>query len=95
MATAALTEQRGCEGLFEVDEALATGGRRPSRTPAILLGNLFRDQLDRYGETRRRRRLAGCPTPAFRPFILNSDDPLIADIGNSNGPDTIYFGIEG
>ena len=47
----ALLEQRGDEGLFEVDEAWLPRGRRRSSTPRlIVLGNLFRDQLDRYGE---------------------------------------------
>ncbi len=47
----ALLEQRGGEGLFEVDEAwlpLVTSQLDPS---LLVLGNLFRDQLDRYGET--------------------------------------------
>ncbi|HMU26695.1 MAG TPA: Mur ligase family protein [Solirubrobacterales bacterium] len=93
----ALTEQRGCEGLFEVDEAWLPEVADRLGPRAILLGNLFRDQLDRYGETEAladawaglAARRAGRTS-----FILNSDDPLIADIGNSSGPDTIYFGIE-
>src|SRR3954466_2745577 len=49
----ALLEQSGDEGLFERDE----GGLprvAPSLRPRLLvLGNLFRDQLDRYGELER------------------------------------------
>src|SRR5436305_4418626 len=37
-------------GLFEVDEAALPEVARRVRPKAILLGNLFRDQLDRYGE---------------------------------------------
>ena len=50
----------------------------------IVLGNLFRDQLDRYGEM---ETLAGgwARTVAGRAarsrFALNADDPLIADLG--------------
>ena len=62
----------------------------------MLLGNLFRDQLDRYGELetiadrwaapwRRRRRLA---------LVLNADDPLIADLGRDRAPSVSYFGVE-
>ena len=37
-------------GLFEVDEAALPEVARRVRPQALLLGNLFRDQLDRYGE---------------------------------------------
>ena len=52
---------------------------------ALLLANLFRDQLDRYGELEtiaerwgRRRRASWRPASAL---VLNADDPLIADLG--------------
>lgn len=93
----ALVEQKGKEGLFEVDEAWLPEVADRLDPRNILLGNLFRDQLDRYGETetladawrelaQRRAEETG--------FILNADDPLIADIGGSSGPDTVFFGIE-
>jgi UDP-N-acetylmuramyl tripeptide synthase len=93
----ALAEQKGDEGLFEVDEAWLpeVAGRLQPRT--ILLGNLFRDQLDRYGETEiladAWAELAASQAGKTG-FVLNADDPLIADIGNSSGPDTSFFGIE-
>jgi UDP-N-acetylmuramyl tripeptide synthase len=37
-------------GLFEVDEAALPEVIRRVRPRAVVLGNLFRDQLDRYGE---------------------------------------------
>ncbi len=46
----ALLEQRGREGLFEVDEAWLPRVVEQLEPGAIVLGNLFRDQLDRYGE---------------------------------------------
>ena len=46
----ALLEQRGSEGLFEVDEAWLPRVAAAARPALIVLGNLFRDQLDRYGE---------------------------------------------
>ena len=46
-----LLSARGAElGLFEVDEAALPEVIRRVRPRALALGNLFRDQLDRYGE---------------------------------------------
>ncbi len=92
----ALLEQKGTEGLFEVDEAWLPEVADRLGPDTILLGNLFRDQLDRYGET---EALADAwadlasRTAGTTDFVLNADDPLIADIGNSSGPGTTYFGI--
>jgi UDP-N-acetylmuramyl tripeptide synthase len=97
----ALLEQSGDEGLFELDEAwLPRVG--PQLHPRLLvLGNLFRDQLDRYGELERLadewavlvERLQGSCE-----FALNADDPLIADLGRDQDlhrrPGVTYFGIE-
>jgi UDP-N-acetylmuramyl tripeptide synthase len=63
---------------------------------AILLGNLFRDQLDRYGELetiadRWAAMVAGLPAGAQ--LALNADDPLIADLGRDRTGIT-YFGVE-
>ena len=46
----ALLEQTGEEGLFEVDEAWLPRVAADLDPSLIVLGNLFRDQLDRYGE---------------------------------------------
>jgi UDP-N-acetylmuramyl tripeptide synthase len=92
----ALLEQTGDEGLFEVDEAWLPETATRLQPRAILLGNLFRDQLDRYGET---EALADAWVELARSragdteFILNADDPLVADIGRYSGPGTTYFGI--
>ncbi|MGK2955701.1 MAG: MurT ligase domain-containing protein [Solirubrobacterales bacterium] len=93
----ALLEQKGDEGLFEVDEAWLPETAARLHPRAILLGNLFRDQLDRYGET---EALADAWVKLAESragdtgFILNADDPLVADIGRYSGTDTTYFGIE-
>lgn len=95
--TTALLEQAGDEGLFEVDEAWLPETAARLQPRAILLGNLFRDQLDRFGET---EALADAWVELARSragiteFILNADDPLVADIGRYAGPGTTYFGIE-
>ena len=46
----ALLEQHGTEGLFEVDEAWLPRVAAELEPRLVVLGNLFRDQLDRYGE---------------------------------------------
>ena len=55
-------------GLFEVDEGALPEVARRLRPRAVCLGNLFRDQLDRYGELElARRALAGRASRSFRP----------------------------
>ena len=49
----ALLEQSGSEGLFELDEAWLPRVAPQLRPRLLVLGNLFRDQLDRYGELER------------------------------------------
>jgi UDP-N-acetylmuramyl tripeptide synthase len=93
----ALLEQSGDEGLFEVDEAWLPEVASRLQPSVILLGNLFRDQLDRYGETEAladawagmARTLSGDAA-----FVLNADDPMVADIARSSGPRTSTFGID-
>jgi lipid II isoglutaminyl synthase (glutamine-hydrolysing) len=97
----ALLEQRGDEGLFELDEAWLPRVAPQLRPRLLVLGNLFRDQLDRYGEL---ERLADewaelVSTLVGRcEFALNADDPLIADLGRDRElqrrPGVTYFGIE-
>ncbi len=85
----------GEAGLFEVDEFwLDRLGPQPA-PPAVLLGNLFRDQLDRYGELetiadRWAAAVARLPESAL---VLNADDPLIADLGR-HAQRVSYFGVE-
>jgi UDP-N-acetylmuramyl tripeptide synthase len=97
-------------GLFEVDELwLAPVAARLSGLRAVLLSNLFRDQLDRYGELETIADSwvsALSDGPARRAaLVLNADDPLVADLGRdrdgvaSDGRDgdgrrVVYFGIE-
>jgi lipid II isoglutaminyl synthase (glutamine-hydrolysing) len=97
----ALLEQHGSEGLFEVDEAWlprVAGELDPS---LVVLGNLFRDQLDRYGETEvladAWAQTVGERSGRTR-FVLNADDPLIADLGREEDgrrrDGIVYFGID-
>ncbi len=82
-------------GIFEVDEAalpLVGGALRPR---VVVLGNLFRDQLDRYGEidlVADRWRAALRHLPAEATVIYNADDPLVADVARPH-PGARTFGI--
>ena len=97
----ALLEQKGEEGLFEVDEAWLPRVSAELDAGLIVLGNLFRDQLDRYGELEHLAdewaELVAARAGHSR-FVLNADDPLIADLGRDRDErpreGVTYFGIE-
>jgi UDP-N-acetylmuramyl tripeptide synthase len=97
----ALLEQHGREGLFEVDEAWLPQVATELDPSLVVLGNLFRDQLDRYGETEALAdawaRTVGERTGRTR-FALNADDPLIADLGRDEEgrrrDGVVYYGID-
>jgi UDP-N-acetylmuramyl tripeptide synthase len=95
-------------GLFEVDEFWLAQLVAQLRPRAILLGNLFRDQLDRYGELetiaeRWAKTLQENPGRDAR-LVLNADDPMVADLGraradaegsaNRSAADVVYFGVD-
>jgi lipid II isoglutaminyl synthase (glutamine-hydrolysing) len=96
VASALLASAGADLGLFEVDEAALPEVARRVQPRAILLGNLFRDQLDRYGELehvaeRWRRALADLPGTTV---VANADDPLIADLARSHAGPVRTFGVD-
>jgi lipid II isoglutaminyl synthase (glutamine-hydrolysing) len=81
-------------GLFEVDEAALPEVARRLRPRALLLGNLFRDQLDRYGElehvaARWREAVGTLPEAAL---VVNGDDPQVGDL--AHGHPARVFGVD-
>jgi lipid II isoglutaminyl synthase (glutamine-hydrolysing) len=81
-------------GLFEIDELWLASLAEQLQARVILLANLFRDQLDRYGELEtitERWEEALCHQHAQ--LVLNSDDPSIADLGRDRA-DVVYYGVE-
>lgn len=86
-------------GLFEVDEFWLEQIASELHPRVILLGNLFRDQLDRYGELetiadRWAEAVRTGPAHDSR-LVLNADDPLIADLGRDRGgAGDLYFGVQ-
>jgi UDP-N-acetylmuramyl tripeptide synthase len=90
-----LIEARDAElGLFEVDEGAFPEVARRIRPRAVCLGNLFRDQLDRYGELEQiaeRWRAAVAELPDRTALVVNADDPQVGDLVR---PGRVTFGID-
>jgi UDP-N-acetylmuramyl tripeptide synthase len=83
-------------GLFEVDEAALPEVARQVRPRAVALGNLFRDQLDRYGELElvaQRWRRAVDELGDETALIVNGDDPQVGDLGRGRER-TVVFGLD-
>jgi UDP-N-acetylmuramyl tripeptide synthase len=96
VATALLDAGRrdGELGLFEVDEAWLPEVARELEPRTFLLANLFRDQLDRYGELELLAdRWAEVVAAHPGTLVLNADDPLIADLGRER-EGVVYFGVD-
>ncbi|MBC7319653.1 Mur ligase family protein [bacterium] len=83
-------------GVFEIDEANLRLLVKDIKPDTIVITNLFRDQLDRYGEV---DKLAGI----FRgiaeanpdvTFIVNADDPLVSSVTYNIPINALYFGID-
>jgi UDP-N-acetylmuramyl tripeptide synthase len=90
----ALLRGRGDTGLFEVDEFWLPQILPQVRPRALLLANLFRDQLDRYGEleTIAERWGEALNATPIEQLVLNADDPVVADLGRDRQP--LYFGVD-
>ena len=92
-----LLDARGAElGLFEVDEAALAEVASRVRPRAVCLGNLFRDQLDRYGELEHvaaRWRSAVRALPEEAALAVNGDDPQVGELANAR-PDAVVFGVD-
>jgi UDP-N-acetylmuramyl tripeptide synthase len=83
-------------GLFEVDEGALPDVARRLRPRALCLGNLFRDQLDRYGELEliaERWRSAVRELPVETQLVLNGDDPQVGDLARER-PSSLVFGLD-
>lgn len=99
--TAALMHQSNLSGeleadyaVLEVDEASLKGVASELAISRVLVTNLFRDQLDRYGEldTTARMIRAGIEAGPSKKIVLNADDPLVAALGQG-ASDILYFGV--
>ena len=91
-----LLQARGAQlGLFEVDEGALPEVARRLRPKALLLTNLFRDQLDRYGELElvaARWRAAVEALPEAQ-LVVNGDDPQVGDLARLHDGSRV-FGLD-
>lgn len=79
---------------LEVDEASTVKVFEHVKPDYVVITNLFRDQLDRYGEIDLTIKLIkkAIANSNFPTLVLNGDDPMVAQFG-IDYPKTIYFGI--
>lgn len=84
-------------GLFEVDEATVPAVTAQVRPRLLLINNLFRDQLDRYGEidtVQRHWRETLAALDLRSVVVLDADDPGVAVLGRATPARVLYYGIE-
>jgi UDP-N-acetylmuramyl tripeptide synthase len=95
--TSALIASRNADlGLFEVDEGALPEALARTRPTAVLLANLFRDQLDRYGELEivaERWRAAVTSLPEETTLVVNADDSLVAELATDRVR-AVRFGLD-
>jgi len=104
-ATAAALNKAGPDGrlradwgVFEIDEASLPKAVEEIKPKATLVLNLFRDQLDRYGELESIAKkiesaLSALPSEQST-AILNADDPRVAEIGLGLAKAPLWYGLD-
>ena len=83
-------------GLFEVDEASMPKVAREAELKILAVLNLFRDQLDRYGELAYTGKVIASAfenLPQDGSVVLNADDPLVASLGRWAAK-PVYYGVD-
>jgi UDP-N-acetylmuramyl tripeptide synthase len=80
--------------VFELDEAHAIRFCEVYRPERLLLLNVLRDQLDRFGEIDTTARLLGQVASATTGYVvINRDDPRLASLADSLAARVSYFGV--
>ncbi len=83
--------------ILEVDEAALLQLVQVMQPRVVVVTNLFRDQLDRYGEVNSiiaqwKQTVANLPPETT--LVLNADDPTIAQLAASFTGKVLYYGID-
>jgi lipid II isoglutaminyl synthase (glutamine-hydrolysing) len=90
-------QPEGDVAVVETDEAAFSAIVERVRPSVVLLNNLFRDQLDRYGELdaiARQWSSALEQLPATTTVVVNADDPVLAEITHGIAARRITFGLD-
>ena len=94
---ASLSGNLSCDfAILEADENALPAILDNIKPKVLVCLNLFRDQLDRYGEVdviSEKWQKAIRKLPQKTELVLNSDDPQIAFLGKDTTVKTIYFGL--
>ena len=103
-ATAAALKRAGADGrlradwgVFEIDEASLPKAVDEIQPRTTLMLNLFRDQLDRYGELEsiaKKIEQALSTLPESAHAVLNADDPRVAEIGLGLPHRPLWYGLD-
>ncbi len=91
-----LGEDKKAIGVFEVDEAVVPYAIEALRPRVAVFSNLFRDQLDRYGEVEAVAALwrdALARASHSMTLVLNADDPAVASLADSGNHQAVFFGV--
>lgn len=84
-------------GIWEVDEAVMSEAITQLNPKIVTINNLFRDQLDRFGEIDKLRKLWSETVKKLdknQVLVLNADDPQISWLGQETKAKVLKFGIE-
>ncbi|MGH7881718.1 MAG: MurT ligase domain-containing protein [Candidatus Dormibacteraceae bacterium] len=84
-------------GVFEIDEATLPRAVEEIAPQVVVVGNLFRDQLDRYGELEslaNNIQQALIQLPQGARAVLNADDPRVAQIGLELNSKPLWYGLD-
>jgi UDP-N-acetylmuramyl tripeptide synthase len=83
--------------LFEIDEGTMPLAMPEISPDVVVITNIFRDQLDRYGELYSVARALDKTLenlPATATILLNGNDPQVANFGQKAKAKRVFFGLE-
>ncbi len=83
--------------LFEIDEATIPLAVPEIQPDVVVITNIFRDQLDRYGEMYAVARALNTMLenlPESATILLNGNDPQVANFGENAKAKRLFFGLE-
>jgi len=83
--------------LFEIDEATIPLAVPEIQPDVVVITNIFRDQLDRYGELYSVARALNTmleELPETATILLNGNDPQVASFGANAKAKRVFFGLE-